>query len=120
MQLWEDRFEPEALSRTEELKNNSSKLRSKIAESEETIDSLILKIASTEEDKHHTKTELEDYSMEYGTIHDAAIITKKRAAIFFKIMGELKAKADDMMANLEACRTQEGNYNSEIYPIEAN
>merc|ERR1719334_1620661 len=119
IQLWKAKFESEALPRIEELESNRSKLGSRVTEAEETIDSLNSKIASTEKTKHRIETELEDLSMEYERTHAAAIITEKRAANFDKVLGEWKAKADDMMAELEACRTEGRNYNSEVYRIKA-
>merc|ERR1712240_477253 len=119
IQLWKAKFESEALPRIEELESNRSKLGSRVTEAEETIDSLNSKIASTEKTKHRIETELEDLSMEYERTHAAAIITEKRAANFDKVLGEWKAKADDMMAELEACRTESRNYSSEVYRVKA-
>merc|ERR1719283_378598 len=119
IQLWKAKFESEALPRIEELESNRSKLGSRVTEAEETIDSLNSKIASTEKPKHRIETELEDLSMEYERTHAAAIITEKRAANFDKVLGEWKAKADDMMAELEACRTESRNYSSEVYRVKA-
>ena len=50
------------------------------------------------------EAELEDMAMEYERTHAAAIITEKRGKNFDKVMGEWKAKADDLMSELEACR----------------
>merc|ERR1711909_232697 len=47
------------------------------------------------------------------------VITEKRGANFDKVLGEWKAKADDMMAELEACRSEGRNYNSEVYRVKA-
>merc|ERR1712115_703313 len=77
------------------------------------------KISATEKTKHRIEAELEDISMEYERTHAAAIITEKRAANFDKVLGEWKAKADDLMAELEACRTEGRNYNSEAYRMKA-
>merc|ERR1712115_31612 len=119
IQLWKAKFESEALPRIEELESNRSKLGSRVTEAEETIDSLNSKIASTEKTKHRIETELEDLSMEYERTHAAAIITEKRAANFDKVLGEWKAKADDMMAELEACRSESRNYSSEVSRVKA-
>merc|ERR1712002_750087 len=54
-----------------------------------------------------------------GRTHAAAIITEKRANNFDKVVGEWKCKADDLMAELEACRTEGRNYNSEVYRLKA-
>merc|ERR1712002_109088 len=36
-----------------------------------------------------------------------------------KVLGEWKAKADDMMAELEACRSESRNYSSEVFRLKA-
>merc|ERR1712226_1374931 len=119
IQLWKSKFETEALGRIDELEGNKSKLGARVNESEETIDSLNAKIAATEKTKHRIEVELEDLQMEYERTHAAAIITEKRGKNFDKVMGEWKAKADDLMAELEACRCEGRNYSSEVFRLKA-
>ena len=96
IQLWKSKFETEALSRIDELEGNKSKLGSRVVEAEETIESLNVKIAATEKVKHRIEGELEDLQMEYERTHAAAVITEKRGKNFEKVVGEWKAKADDV------------------------
>merc|ERR1719334_300398 len=63
--------------------------------------------------------ELEGLQMEYERTHAAAVITEKRGQNFDKVLGEWKAKADDLMAELEACRCESRNYSSEVYRLKA-
>merc|ERR1712121_159442 len=119
IQLWKSKYETEALGRIDELESNKAKLCSRVTEAEETIDSLNTKISATEKTKHRIECELEDIQLEYERTHAAAIITEKRAANFDKVLGEWKAKADDMMAELEACRSESRNYSSEVYRVKA-
>merc|ERR1712112_609018 len=88
-------------------------------EAEETIDSLNTKIAATEKTKHRIEAELEELAMEYERTHAAAVITEKRGRNFDKVVGEWKCKADDLMAELEACRSESRNYSSEVYRLKA-
>jgi len=119
IQLWKSKFETEALGRIDELEGNKTKLAQRVSESEETIDSLNSKIAATEKTKHRVEVELEDLQMEYERTHAAAVITEKRGQNFDKVLGEWKAKADDLMAELEACRCESRNYSSEVYRLKA-
>merc|ERR1719431_1760805 len=119
IQLWKSKYETEALGRIDELEGGKAKLGSRVSEAEETIDSLNTKIAATEKTKHRIEAELEDIQLEYERTHAAAIITEKRGANFDKVLGEWKAKADDMMAELEACRSESRNYGSEVYRLKA-
>merc|ERR1711892_1317053 len=56
-----------------------------------------------------------ELAMEYERTHAAAVITEKRAHNFDKVVGEWKCKADDLMAELDACRSESRNYGSEVY-----
>jgi len=107
------------LARIEELESSKSKISSRLAEAEETIDSLNAKVAGTEKTRHRLEAELEDLQMEYERTHAAAIITEKRGRNFDKVVGEWKAKADDLTAELEASQSECRNYNSEGFRIKA-
>merc|ERR1711892_294988 len=119
IQLWKSKYETEALGRIDELEGGKAKLGSRVMEAEETIDSLNTKIASTEKTKHRIEAELEDMQMEYERTH-AAVITEKRGRNFDKVLGEWKAKADDLTSELEASRTESRNYSSEAFRLKAS
>merc|ERR1719289_796521 len=57
--------------------------------------------------------------MEYERTHAAAIITEKRGSNFDKVIGEWKAKADDITAEVEASQKECRNYNSEVFRLKA-
>merc|ERR1711992_31586 len=96
IQLWKSKFETEALGHIDELEGSKGKLTARLAEAEETIESLNQKVASTEKTKHRLEAELEDIQLEYERVHAAAIITEKRGRNFDKVVGEWKAKVDDI------------------------
>jgi len=119
IQLWKSKFETEGLGRIEELDGSKQKLTARLAEAEETIESLNQKVASTEKTKHRLETELEDLQLEYERVHAAAIITEKRGRNFDKVIGEWKAKVDDLGAEIEASQKECRNYNSELFRLKA-
>jgi len=119
MQLWKSKFETEGLGRIDELEGSKSKLTARLAEAEETIDSLNQKVAATEKTKHRLETELEDLQLEYERVHAAAIITEKRGRNFDKVIGEWKAKVDDLGTEIEASQKECRNYNSELFRLKA-
>merc|ERR1711868_298689 len=63
--------------------------------------------------------ELEDLQLEYERVHAAAIITEKRGRNFDKVIGEWKAKVDDLTAEIEASQKECRNYNSELFRLKA-
>merc|ERR1712153_37212 len=69
--------------------------------------------------KHRLETELEDLQLEYERVHAAAIITEKRGRNFDKVIGEWKAKSDDLNAEVEASYKETRNYSSELFRLKA-
>merc|ERR1712127_1063735 len=119
IQLWKSKFETEGLGRIEELEGARSKLSGRVAEAEENIEALNAKIASNEKSKHRMENELEEISMEYERTHAAAVITEKRGKNFEKVVGEWKAKADDVQCELEASQSECRNFNAEGFRLKA-
>merc|ERR1711981_453713 len=120
IQLWKSKYEVEALGRIDELEGGKQKLASRVAEAEEVIENLNAKIASSEKSKSRMEAEYEELSMEYERTHAAAMITEKRGRNFDKVVGEWKAKADDLMAELDACSSECRNFNAERFRIKAS
>merc|ERR1711992_109720 len=119
IQLWKSKYEVEALGRIDELEGGKQKLGSRVVEAEEVIENLNAKIASSEKSKSRMEAEYEELSMEYERTHAAAMITEKRGRNFDKVVGEWKAKADDLMAELDACSSECRNFNAERFRVKA-
>merc|ERR1711994_17916 len=96
-----------------------NKLMSRISEAEETVESLSVKIANGEKSKGRMQSDLEELSMDYERTHAAAVIIEKRGKNFDKVIGEWKAKADDVSAEVEASQKECRNYNSELFRLKA-
>jgi len=118
-QLWRSKYETEGLGRVDELEGSKAKISARLAEAEETIESLNSKVASTEKTKHRLEAELEDLQLEYERVHAAAIITEKRGRNFDKVVGEWKAKVDDLTAEIDASQKECRNFNSELFRLKA-
>jgi len=119
IQLWKSRFETEGMGRVDELEGANAKLKSKIAEGEENIDSLQAKLANLEKSRTRMNADLEDMSMEYERVHAAAIITERRGKNFDKVVGEWQAKAADIAAEVNASQNECRNYSSELFRVKA-
>merc|ERR1712183_993679 len=118
-QLWRSKFETEGLGRVDELEGSKQKITARLGEAEETIETLNQKIASTEKSKMRLETELDDLQLDYERAHAAAIITEKRGRNFDKVVGEWKAKADDLVAEVDASHKETRNYSSELFRLKA-
>merc|ERR1719325_547716 len=119
IQLWKSRFETEGMGRVDELDMSRNKLMSRISEAEETVESLSVKIANGEKSKGRMQSDLEELSMDYERTHAAAVIIEKRGKNFDKVIGEWKAKADDVSAEVEASQKECRNYNNELFRLKA-
>merc|ERR1712038_939757 len=119
IQLWKSKMETEAAGRIDELEMGKTKLNSALSEAEETIETLNAKIASTEKTKGRLTVELEDLQLEYERVHAAAIITEKRGKTFDKVIGEWKAKHDDLVAEVDASNKEARNVNSDLFRVKA-
>merc|ERR1712218_374295 len=95
------------------------KISSRLMEADETIETLTQKVASTEKSRHRLEAELDDLQMEYERVHASAIITEKRGRNFDKVIGEWKAKVDDLGAEIEGSQKECRNYNSELFRLKA-
>merc|ERR1711902_20308 len=93
IQLWKSKYETEALGRIDELEGSKHKLAAKVAEAEENIESLNTKIGSAEKSAARKN--------------------------FDKVVGEWKAKADDLMAELDAAHSEARNYSNERFRLKS-
>ncbi|TRY68425.1 hypothetical protein TCAL_07484 [Tigriopus californicus] len=118
-QLWRSKYETEGLSRIEDLDSCKGKLQARISEAEETIESLNVKVSSTEKTRGRLEVELEDLQLEYERVHASAVISEKRARNFDKVIGEWKAKVEDLQAEVDATNTEARNYSSELFRLRA-
>ena len=118
IQLWKDEFESRALNSNGKTECSISTCGCRVAGDEDTINAFNSKIILTRKTKQHLEAEGEDYNMEYKRTHANAEVNRRKAAIFDRIIGEMKAKAEDFKAELKAYRSKGGNYNPEDYPIE--
>merc|ERR1711994_384511 len=118
-QLWRSKYETEGMGRVDELEGGKQKLSARVAEAEETIESLNQKVASTEKTKGRLGSDLDDISMEYERVHAAALITEKRAKNFDKVLGEWQSKASDVGAEIAASQDEGRNYTSELVRLKA-
>merc|ERR1719400_1413310 len=103
----------------DELESARGKLQARIQEAEENVETLNVKIANGEKSRGRMQTDLEELSLDYERTHAAAIITEKRGKNFDKVIGEWKAKADDIITEVDASQKECRNYSSELYRLKA-
>ena len=91
----------------------------RVTRDEEAVDAHDPVITPTRRIKQHIGAEGEDYNVQYKKTYGNSVVNRRETTLFDKILDEIKDRADDIKAELEAYQTKEGNYNPEDYPIEA-
>uniref|UniRef100_A0A1Q3G4C2 Putative myosin class i heavy chain n=1 Tax=Culex tarsalis TaxID=7177 RepID=A0A1Q3G4C2_CULTA len=116
-QLWRTKYESEGVTRAEELEEAKRKLQARLAEAEETIESLNQKGIALEKTKQRLTTEIEDLQLEVNRATTIANSAEKKQKAFDKIIGEWKLKVDDLAAELDASQKECRNYSTELFRL---
>ncbi|XP_026681681.1 myosin heavy chain, muscle-like [Diaphorina citri] len=93
------------------------KLQARLAEAEETIESLNQKVIALEKTKQRLATEVEDLQLEVDRANAIANAAEKKAKAIDKIIGEWKLKVDDLAAELDASQKECRNYSTELFRL---
>ncbi|KAL1140545.1 hypothetical protein AAG570_000475 [Ranatra chinensis] len=116
-QIWRTKYESEGVARAEELEEAKRKLQARLAEAEETIESLNQKVIALEKTKQRLATEVEDLQLEVDRATAIANAAEKKAKAIDKIIGEWKLKVDDLAAELDASQKECRNYSTELFRL---
>ncbi|KAI9585946.1 hypothetical protein GQX74_001793 [Glossina fuscipes] len=116
-QLWRSKYESDGVARSEELEEAKRKLQARLAEAEETIESLNQKCIGLEKTKQRLSTEVEDLQLEVDRANAIANAAEKKQKAFDKIIGEWKLKVDDLAAELDASQKECRNYSTELFRL---
>ncbi|XP_055686239.1 myosin heavy chain, muscle isoform X17 [Lutzomyia longipalpis] len=116
-QLWRSKYESDGVARSEELEEAKRKLQARLAEAEETIESLNQKVVALEKTKQRLATEVEDLQLEVDRANAIASAAEKKQKAFDKIIGEWKLKVDDLAAELDASQKECRNYSTELFRL---
>ncbi|XP_064546697.1 myosin heavy chain, muscle isoform X5 [Drosophila montana] len=116
-QVWRSKYESDGVARSEELEEAKRKLQARLAEAEETIESLNQKCIGLEKTKQRLATEVEDLQLEVDRANAIANAAEKKQKAFDKIIGEWKLKVDDLAAELDASQKECRNYSTELFRL---
>merc|ERR1712234_71077 len=119
IQLWKTRYETEGVARAEEIERDKAKVAGRLAEAEDTINSLQEKIANLEKAKARAKAELDDLTSECERHNTNATIIEKRGRNFDKVVNEWRLKAEDLQNEITASQTECRNFSSEYFRIKS-
>jgi len=119
IQLWKSRYEHEGVARADEIERDKAKVSGRLAEAEDTIQSLHEKLASLEKSKVRNKAELDDLCSEYERHNTNAAIIEKRGRNFDKVVNEWRLKAEDLQTEMVSSQNECRNFSSEYFRIKS-
>merc|ERR1711981_572275 len=119
IQLWKTRYETEGVARCEEIDKDKAKVAGRLAEAEDTIQSLHEKLASLEKAKARAKAEFDDLSAEAERHNTNATIIEKRGRNFDKVVNEWRLKAEDLQNEITSSQTECRNFSSEYFRVKS-
>ena len=119
IQLWKTRYETEGVARSEEIERDKNKVVGRLAEAEDTIQSLQEKIASLEKSKAKNKAELDDLTAECERLETNGAIIEKRGRNFDKVVNEWRLKAEDLQNEITSSQTECRNFSSEYFRVKS-
>merc|ERR1719334_2385457 len=119
IQLWKTRYETEGVARCDEIEKDKAKAAGRLAEAEDTIQSLQEKIATLEKQKARNKAEIDDLTSECERHNTNATIIEKRGRNFDKVVNEWRLKAEDLQNEITSSQTECRNFSSEYFRIKS-
>ncbi|XP_072288188.1 LOW QUALITY PROTEIN: uncharacterized protein [Pyxicephalus adspersus] len=115
--LWRNKYETDAIQRTEELEEAKKKLAIRLQEAEEAVEAANAKCASLEKTKHRLQNELEDVMIDLEKSNAAAAAMDKRQRNFDKILTDWKQKYEEAQAELEASQKEARSLSTELFKL---
>ena len=120
IQLWKTRYETEGVARAEEIERDKNKVVGRLAEAEDTIQSLQEKIGSLEKSKAKNKAELDDLTAECERLETNGAIIEKRGRNFDKVVNEWRLKAEDLTSEISGSQAECRNFSSEYFRVKSS
>ena len=112
---WRNKYETDAIQRTEELEEAKKKLATRLQEAEETVEATQAKCASLEKSKSRQAAEIEDLSIELERATQAASQLDKKQRNFDKVLAEAKQKQEELQTELEFAQKEARSLSTELF-----
>merc|ERR1712121_36437 len=116
---WRQKYEIDAVAKSEELEMTKMKLNARLTEAEAAIDNLNAKLAQVEK----AKAKIAGETNEMGNALDQAQVLNaamdRKAKQFDKVIGEWKAKVDRLSFDLDVTQKETRNASSELFKVKS-
>merc|ERR1739848_220365 len=114
---WRNKYETDAIQRTEELEEAKKKLVARLQESEEQVEAAQSRCGSLEKTKNRLQGEVEDLSADLERSNSAAALLDKKQRNFDKLLAEAKQKQEEAQVELEHAQKEVRVQQSELFKL---
>uniref|UniRef100_A0A3Q3L319 Uncharacterized protein n=1 Tax=Labrus bergylta TaxID=56723 RepID=A0A3Q3L319_9LABR len=114
---WRNKYETDAIQRTEELEEAKKKLALRLQEAEEAVEAVNSKCSSLEKTKQRLQGEVDDLMMDVERSNAAAAALDKKQRNFDKVLSEWKQKYEEGQAELESAVKEARGLGTEIFKM---
>ncbi|KAJ8251309.1 hypothetical protein GJAV_G00219950 [Gymnothorax javanicus] len=114
---WRNKYETDAIQRTEELEEAKKKLAQRLQEAEEQIEAVNAKCASLEKTKQRLQSEMEDLMTDVERANSLAASLDKKQRNFDKILADWKQKYEESQAELEGAQKESRGLSTELFKM---
>merc|ERR1712126_272738 len=116
---WRQKYEIDAVAKSEELEMTKMKLNARLTEAEAAIDNFNAKLAQVEKAKAKIAGETNEMSnaLDQAQVLNAAM--ERKAKQFDKVIGEWKAKVDRLSFDLDVTQKETRNASSELFKVKS-
>ena len=99
--IWRNKYETDAIQRTEELEEAKKKLAGRLQEAEESVEAAQAKCATLEKTKHRLCGDIEDLTGDLERANQNAAILDKKQRNFDKVLADQKVRENELQHDLE-------------------
>ncbi|CAG5897246.1 unnamed protein product [Menidia menidia] len=114
---WRNKYETDAIQRTEELEEAKKKLAQRLQEAEEQIETVNSKCASLEKSKQRLQNEMDDLMVDVERSNNSAATLDKKQRSYDKVLAEWKQKHKESQAELESTQKESRSLTAELFKL---
>merc|ERR1712080_46654 len=118
-QTWRQKYEIDAVAKSEELEMTKMKLNARLTEAEAAIDNLNANLAQVEKAKAKIAGETNEMTNALDQAHVLNAAMDRKAKQFDKVIGEWKAKVDRLSFDLDVSQKETRNASSELFKVKS-
>merc|ERR1719348_2516693 len=113
--MYRNRFETDGMAKADEIEAGRLKLSARLDEAEQQIEQLTFKHNNYEKIKQRLASEIDVARMENDRASAAAATAEKKQVSFDKIIGDYKAKCDDLTNDVSMSMLESRNISAELF-----